>query len=373
MAGIRVVAAACAVLAAPPAAPQDSGGGPERFDAMAQAIVATLNGEAERLGARPRVTFRPASTGPEGVRVYCDALSFGLRNALHRRVEAWRETLRITMFDVAVADARAVEDPPPPPTTGFEVGVVFRDCDHCPEMVVVPAGRFEMGSPASESGRDGDEGPQHEVVIGAKFAVGVYEVTFDEWDACVSNGGCGGYRPADQGWGRGERPVINVSWDDAQAYASWLSRETGEDYRLLSEAEWEYVARAGTVTRYWWGDGFDANRAQCCCLWCGDKYGNTAPVGSFGANAFGLHDVHGNVWEWVEDCWHENYARAPRDGRAWLGGEGGDCSHRVRRGGSWNNVLSRNFRSANRSWDGTGRRRINQGFRLFRSVRTFTP
>ncbi len=240
-----------------------------------------------------------------------------------------------------------LKDPPPPP------GTVIHDCDHCPEMVVVPAGRFEMGSPPSESGRDGDEGPQHEVAFDSPFAVGVYEVTFDEWDACVSNGGCGGYRPADQGWGRGGRPVINVSWDDAQAYASWLSRETGEEYRLLSEAEWEYVARAGTVTRYWWGDGIGANRANCSGDGCGEGYANTAPVGSFGANPFGLHDVHGNVWEWVEDCWHENYARAPSNGDAWLGGQGGDCSRRVLRGGSWYNP-PKNLRTALRDRYDTG-------------------
>ncbi len=215
------------------------------------------------------------------------------------------------------------------------VGEVFRDCDHCPEMVVVPAGRFTMGSPSSESGRDSDEGPQRRVTFGAKFAVGVYEVTFAEWDACVSDGGCGGYHPDDAGWGRGRRPVMRVSWDDAQAYASWLSRETGESYRLLSEAEWEYVARAGTTTRYWWGNNVGRNRANCDG--CGSRWDDesTAPVGSFGANGFGLHDVHGNVWEWVEDCWHDSYAGAPRDGSAWLGNNGGDCSRRVLRGGSW--------------------------------------
>lgn len=180
---------------------------------------------------------------------------------------------------------------------------------------------------------------------------------------------CGCYRPADGGWGRGGGPVINVSWDDAQAYASWLSRETGEDYRLLSEAEWEYVARAGTATRYWWGDAIGSNRANCND--CGSRWDgeSTAPVGSFGANAFGLHDVHGNVWEWVDGCWRENYARHPRDGSAWLGDRGGDCSRRILRGGSWLDVPEY-LRAANRYRVGSGLRSNVIGFRV---ARTFTP
>ena len=146
---------------------------------------------------------------------------------------------------------------------------------------------------------------------------------------------CGPHRrPGDQGWGRGGRPVIHVSWEDATAYAAWLSEETGEEYRLPSESEWEYAARAGTTTRYTWRDDIGRNRSNCDG--CGGRWDDedrTAPAGSFAANAWGLHDVHGNVWEWVGDCWHENYARAPRDGSAWT--TGGDCSRRVVRGGSW--------------------------------------
>ena len=255
-----------------------------------------------------------------------------------------------------------VKDPPPE----IEVGAFFRDCEHCPEMVVVPAGRFEMGSPPSEEGRDDDEGPQHEVTIGSPFAVGVHEVTFDEWDACVSGGGCGGYSPDDMDWGRRGRPVVNVSWRDARAYASWLSRETGEEYRLLSEAEWEYVARAGTVTRYWWGDDIGRNRANC--VGCGSRWDGerTAPVGNFRANAFGLHDVHGNVFEWVEDCWHASYARAPRDGSAWLGGQSGDCSQRVLRGGSW--FFPRDLRAAGRGRKDSVYRNYGIGFRVSRTL-----
>ena len=197
-----------------------------------------------------------------------------------------------------------------------QVGEVFRDCEACPEMVVVPAGRFIMGSPESEEERGNSEGPQHQVTIGTPFAVGVYQVTFTEWDACVSDGGCGGHQPEDEGWGRGSRPVINVSWEDAQEYVRWLSRKSGEGYRLLTEAEWEYVARAGTTTaRYWgetelgqcrYGNGADAaqrpeypDRALSEFASCSDGHVRTALVGLFEPNAFGLYDVLGNVFEWT--------------------------------------------------------------------------
>ncbi len=242
---------------------------------------------------------------------------------------------------------------------------VFKDCAECPEMVVVPAGQYTMGSPAGEEGRDSDEGPQHEVRIARPIAVGKYEVTFAEWDACVSGGGCGGYRPGDEGWGRGRRPVVEVSWEDAKAYVRWLSEQTGEAYRLLSEAEWEYAARGVTSTRYYWGDGIGRNRANCGG--CGSRWDNetTAPVGSFGPNGYGLHDMHGNVWEWVEDCWHENYIGAPTDGSAWTTGE--NCGERVLRGGSWldHPIL---LRSASRFRNVAGARYIFYGFRVARTL-----
>ena len=243
-------------------------------------------------------------------------------------------------------------------------GTVFRDGDDCPEMVVIPAGEFTMGSPEGEPGRSGDEGPLHEVVIARPFAVGRYVVTFDEWDACVAAGGCA-HEPGDEGWGRGRRPVIHVSWDDAQAYAAWLSKKTGRAYRLLSEAEWEYAARAGTTTRYPWGDAPGADRANFYgsgSSWSGEQ---TAPVGSFDANRFGLHDVVGNVWEWVQDCWTADYEGAPADGRA---RESGDCSLRVARGGAWvsNPGIAR---VANRDRFVPGDRRLFYlGFRVARDV-----
>ena len=213
-------------------------------------------------------------------------------------------------------------------------------------MVVIPAGRFTMGSPSTETGRAGDEGPAHVVAIAKSFAAGKYEVTFAEWDACVVGGGCNGYRPADQGWGRGSRPVINVSWEDAKAYVGWLSQRTGQQYRLLTESEWEYAARAGTSTRYWWGDL--VGRGNANCDGCGTQWDGkqTAPAGSFKPNAFGLHDMLGNVLEWVEDCWHDRYTGAPTDGTAWTV----NCTDTSRglRGGSWF-YYSVNARSADRN------------------------
>ena len=252
-----------------------------------------------------------------------------------------------------------------PSSAARRAGQRFRDCDEtwCPELVVVPSGSFEMGSPDGEAGRYGDEGPVHRVRIAKPFAVGVYEVTFEEWDACRRNGGCT-HNPGDRGWGRGDRPVINVSWEDARAYVRWLSRETGEGYRLLSESEWEYMARGGTKTRYWWGDEVGENRANCDG--CGSRWDNerTAPVGSFSANAYGLHDVHGNVWEWVDDCWNEGYTGAPSNGSAW---ESGDCTGRVLRGGSWFSN-PRFLRSANRFRDPSGNPDDDAGFRVARTL-----
>ena len=241
-------------------------------------------------------------------------------------------------------------------------GAVLRDCNECPEMVVVPAGRFRMGD-LSGAG-DNDERPVHDVTIASPFAVGKYEVTFAEWDACVAGSGCT-HRSDDKGWGRGGlRPVINVSWDDAQEYMRWLSRKTGKAYRLLSEAEWEYVARAGSTTKYPWGDDVGTNKANCDG--CGSRWDNkrTAPVGSFEPNAFGLFDTAGNVWEWVEDCWNKNYNGAPANGSAWTSG---NCDEHVLRGGSWY-FDPRNLRSAVRFRIGTGVRDGNFGFRVARTL-----
>ena len=207
----------------------------------------------------------------------------------------------------------------------------FRECvKDCPEMVIVPAGSFVMGSPAAEKGRRADEGPQHTVTIARPFAVSRFDVTFDDWDACASVGACP--HVTDSGFGRGNRPLINVTWDDAQRYVAWFSRMTGRHYRLLTEAEWEYAARAGTTTAFYWGD--EAGNGNANCNGCGSEWDNrqTSPVGSFKPNPFGLYDMAGNVWQWVEDCYHDSYEGAPIDGSEWVNR---DCSRRVVRGGSW--------------------------------------
>jgi formylglycine-generating enzyme required for sulfatase activity len=241
----------------------------------------------------------------------------------------------------------------------------FRECaKDCPEMIVIPAGSFTMGSPATEKDRYTTEDPQHKVTIARAFAVSKFDVTFEDWDTCVSVRGC--RHVVDSGFGRGTRPVINVSWDDAHEYVAWLSLATGQPYRLLTEAEWEYAARAGTTAAYFWGDEIGKGNANCAG--CGSQWDNlrTAPVGSFKPNAFGLYDMAGNVWQWVEDCYHDSYDGAPVDGSAWAIG---DCSRRVLRGGSWNSG-PHFLRSANRAWLTPGNRVNNVGFRL---GRTLTP
>jgi formylglycine-generating enzyme required for sulfatase activity len=241
----------------------------------------------------------------------------------------------------------------------------FTDCAKvCPAMIVVPAGTFVMGSPDDEPRRYQFEGPQREVTIAASFAVSKYEVTFDEWDACVAAKACPNVKDR---WGRGQRPVINVSWHEAQRYVRWLSQSTGKAYRLLTEAEWEYAARAGTKTRYSWGDKPGEGNANCAI--CGSRwdYKGTAPVGSFEPNAFGLYDMHGNVGEWVEDAFHDTYNGAPTDGSAWL--RGGDPSYRTHRDGSW--LEMPNFlRAASRGTAGADDQRDILGFRV---ARTLTP
>ena len=215
------------------------------------------------------------------------------------------------------------------------------------EMVEIPGGTFRMGD-LSVSGVGGSsELPVHSVAV-PSFWMGKYEVTFSQWDACVADGGCS-YRPDDKGWGRGRgpHPVINVSWDDVQEFIAWLNTKTGGGYRLPTESEWEYAARAGSESLYTWGDEIGVNRANCAGCGGRRRAKTTAPGGGFSANAWGLHDMHGNVWEWVEDCWNDNYRGAPVDESAWLSG---DCSQRVIRGGSWDGPPW-DLRSSNRNWN----------------------
>ena len=281
------------------------------------------------------------------------------------------------LLALAPVPGPAVADPP-------QAGERFWVCDEawCPEMVVVPAGSFMMGSPASEEGRYDNEGPRHRVEIRESFAVGVYEVTRGQFAAFVgatdhdAGNRCLTYEGGSWEWREGRswrnpgfdqtdaHPVVCVSWEDARAYVDWLREKTGEAYRLLSESEWEYVARAGTQTRYGWGDEVGSERANCDG--CGSRWDNrqTAPVGQFEANRFGLHDVHGNVWEWVEDCWNGSYAGAPADGSAW---RSGNCDQRVLRGGSWY-LNPRGLRAAYRNRNVSGYRNYDIGFRIARTL-----
>jgi len=254
-------------------------------------------------------------------------------------------------------------------------GQTFRDCAECPEMVVVPAGSFIMGSPESEPYRLLTEGPQHQVTIPHPFAVGKYEVTFDEWDACVRGGGCSHNAKDPFGWGRGRRPVIDVSWNDAKEYTAWLSRKTGKTYRLLSEAEWEYAARAGTTTAFAFGDRITMRQANygTDITYAGKPtpvgQGKTVEVGSYQPNAFGLYDMHGNALEWTEDCWNDRYNGAPMDGSAWTAGE---CSQRVLRGGSWDEDLWL-LRSAWRTTLSSADRGTFVGLRVAKTINVYQP
>ena len=262
-------------------------------------------------------------------------------------------------------------------------GLVFRDCPTCPEMVVIPAGKFLMDSPASDEGHESDEGPQHQVTV-SSFALGRYEVTRDEYRAFAEatghpSGGCRIFDSDEVRWiydedaswrepgfaqGSGH-PAVCVNWNDAQTYARWLSREMGESYRLPSESEWEYAARAATTTRWYWGDapasqcrhanGADAAHGVYAWAACNDGAVHTAMVGSYSANAFGLFDMAGNVWEWVEDCWNTDYASAP------------NCSRRVLRGGSWDSTPGF-LRSAAREWTSAESRLYYVGFRVARTL-----
>ena len=263
---------------------------------------------------------------------------------------------------------------------GGSIGSVFRDCPDCPQMVWLPVGEYSMGSNV-EPGRFSDEGPVHRVTLEDRVAIGVHEVTFGEWNACVRGGGCAGYRPHDAGWGAGARPVIHVSWEDAGGYLDWLTYETGFTYRLPSEAEWEYAARAGTTTARYWGatesgqcaraNGADVAAARQFEDWtvasCDDRYAYTTHVDddAFEPNGWGLRHVLGNVSEWTQDCWHRNYVGAPEDGSAWTV----DCEDpesRVVRGGNWTSV-PRGIRSALRDFEAVDSRTETVGFRVVRS------
>ena len=253
---------------------------------------------------------------------------------------------------LVAADAASVAQKPAP-----RPGETITDCPNCPELIVLPEGKFEMGSPAAEKGRFPDEGPQREVTIPA-FAMSKYEITFAQWDACLAGGGCKEFSPSDQSWGRGRRPVIGVSRTDAQSYVDWLNLQAGKAvYRLPTEAEWEYAARAGTKTPYAVGAAIQPKDATFGTL-------RTDPVGSYAANAFGLYDMAGNAAEWTADCYTASYAKAPADGAA-VAVEG--CKTYVYRGGNYADKAPV-LRTANRRQSAADLRKPGIGVRVVRSV-----
>jgi formylglycine-generating enzyme required for sulfatase activity len=282
------------------------------------------------------------------------AKELAARQAAERQRLADQAAKEIAAREIAAKEAREAA------ARASQPGRVFRDCPGCPEMVWLPRGEFDMGEAIAA------DGPVHRVRIDYALAAGRYEITFAEWDACVVAGGCR-RRPEDAGWGRGRQPVINVSWSDTQQFVAWLSAKTGKRYRLLSEAEWEYAARAGTQTRFWWGD--EAGRNHENCYNCGSRWDGhqAAPVGSFAANAFGLYDVLGNVSEWVEDCYHLSYRDAPTDGSAWTQSCANDSrDERVMRGGAWQYPAALT-RSAFRTRFSNGYYDFRIGFRIART------
>ncbi|MBU0498690.1 MAG: SUMF1/EgtB/PvdO family nonheme iron enzyme [Gammaproteobacteria bacterium] len=338
--------------------------------------------------------------------------------------KAYREPTTGMEFKIKKMEKEEIATPirfPPPTVEPLKPGVEFQDCDACPRMVVIPAGRFTMGSSASDKERSEAEGPQHEVIIPRPFAVGKFEVTVDEWNACLNEGGCDPLK-FDRAGHDGKMPQTNASWHQAKKYVSWLTRKTGKSYRLPSEAEWEYAARAGTTTPYAFTlrsynlrrDRVEPEHEQLCehangadrsaaglsadkkNQHCDDHFATTAPVGSFPANGFGLHDMAGNVWEWVEDCWHESYDewrstnKPPTDGSAWVEykiddlnswAEVRNCFVRrkqekkvyfvhqkaVMRGGSWA-TIPRALRSTFRAGIKSDYRDDDAGFRMARDL-----
>ena len=327
-------------------------------DGATALFIAALHGHAAMVEHLMKGGADASIEGPKG-RTPVDLARERFGDAETARAEGENSAVIALIQGTTIEEAEKLADPVP--------GTVFRECGTCPEMVVVAAGNFMMGSTVWEGIiTEPHEVPVHRVAIAMPFAVGKHEVTFAEWDACVRDGGCGGHNPSDEGWGRGKRPVINVSWHDAQAFVQWLSKKTatGNAYRLLSEAEWEFAARGGSQTNWGWGEKFERNRANCDG--CGSSWDktSTAPVGSFPPNAFGIHDMHGNVSEWVEDCWNRNYIGAPTDGSAWTQG---NCYSRVTRGGDWNNLSGSTMSSARWNWS-SGERHSLTGFRVARTI-----
>ncbi|WLI91856.1 formylglycine-generating enzyme family protein [Massilia sp. R2A-15] len=259
----------------------------------------------------------------------------------------------------AVKPPPVVAAPAPASSPPAKAGSEITDCPTCPVLVAVPAGSFTMGSNSS----DPSEKPAHSVTIAAPFAIGKYEVTVAQWNACAAANACPQLAQASNSVAAA--PLRDVSWDDAQVYVKWLATTTGKAYRLPTEAEWEYAARGGTSTRYWWGEQMAVGKANCKD--CGPPWQADAPAkaGSFAPNPWGLYDMNGSVWEWVADCWHNTFKDAPADGRAW---DSANCSVRVIRGGSWREGASYMLSTSRFKYDASVRHTQN-GFRVARGMK----
>jgi formylglycine-generating enzyme required for sulfatase activity len=337
--------------------------------------VASLKNTRDELAENEKQLAQARQAGSDFAKLEKQLVSLKKESAVIKdklkTAEAKLATHKETLIPPAVSTPPQAAKKPLQPTVSnskYKPGEVFRDkfqdsSGEGPEMVIIPAGRFKMGDIQGHGEKV--ELPVHEVVIGQPFALSRYEVSFEEYDRFAK--AASRELPSDESWGRGSRPVINVSWGDAQAYAQWLTEKTGHQYRLPSEAEWEYAARAGTKTDFWWGDDIGKNNANCDG--CGSQWDNkqTAPVDSFKSNGFGLYDTVGNVWEWVQDCNHydyNNYNNGPKDGSAW---ESENCGLRVLRGGSWYDG-PQDVRSSNRDWITPDIRNFGVGFRLARKL-----
>ncbi len=315
-----------------------------------------------------------ASLGDDAARMAdaesADAPDSGALEALVAELAAEDAAAEETDAEAGAPDPLAPIDPLPEDLkeTAY-LGNYFKECVACPDMAALPSGSFVMGAPSDEEGARPFEGPARVVTIDRRFAIGTREVTYDQWDACVADGACRAYSPPDNGWGRGKRPVVGVSHADAQSFTAWLSDKTGQNYRLPTEAEWEFAARAGARTPFAFGEdvtsgkaNFDGNHP-----YRGEKSafrGRTMPVASFHPNAFGLFDMHGNAWEWTSDCWTVDHTDAPLDAAARISG---DCTRRVVKGGAWNSGAWR-LRAAHRTGKAVNLRASDNGFRVARDL-----
>jgi formylglycine-generating enzyme required for sulfatase activity len=341
-----------------------------RFVPLAQARIARLRAAAEKpapvANPAPAAQATPAakpaaksSDQPAAPAAAPPAAQPAPQRAAHRATKPERTAKVGARSSKAAKPAPARDDdessaPVAPPVARRE----FKDCPDCPRVVSLPRGVFTMGG----SSIDQTEQPAHLVTLDKPFAIGKYEVTAREWNACVEGGAC--KRTAQYAGPNPKAPIRDVSWDDAQQYLKWLSSFTGATYRLPSEAEWEYAERAGTSTRYWWGDQMAPGKANCKD--CGPPWQIDEPVdaGSFEPNPYGLYDMNGSVWEWVQDCWHNSFSQAPGDAVPW---EEPNCEARVVRGGSWRDSAPFMVAST-RAGDAPSLRQSQNGFRVARDV-----